>query len=57
MVVNNKLSFINNQIEKNKLSHAFLLETNNIDLCLQDVKEIIKKINCEQQYCEECDNC
>ena len=57
MVVNNKLSFINNQIEKNKLSHAFLLETNNVDLCLQDVKEIIKKINCEQQYCEECSKC
>ena len=57
MVVNNKLSFINNQIEKSKLSHAFLLETNNVDSCLKDVKQIIKKLNCEEHYCDECNKC
>jgi DNA polymerase III gamma/tau subunit len=57
MVVNNKLSFINKQIEKNKLSHAFLFETNNIELCFQDVKKLIKKIDCENDYCEDCTKC
>ena len=45
MVVAEKLSIIINQYEKNKLSHAFLLETNNITKCLDDVKSIIKIIN------------
>ena len=45
MVVAEKLSIIINQYEKNKLSHAFLLETNNITKCLEDVKTIIKIIN------------
>lgn len=57
MAVNCSLSFINNQIEKNKLSHAFLLETNNMDECYNDVKKLIQKINCNNQYNEECSKC
>ena len=45
MVVAEKLSLILKQYEKNKLSHAFLLETNNINKCLEDIKSIIKVIN------------
>ena len=45
MKVAEKLKFIIKQYEKNMLSHAFLIETNNIDKCLIDVKEIIKIIN------------
>lgn len=45
MVVAEKLSLIINQYEKNKLSHAFLIETNNIPKCLEDIKSIIKIIN------------
>ena len=45
MVVAEKLSLIIKQYEKNKLSHAFLLETNNIPKCLEDIKSIIKVIN------------
>ena len=45
MKVADKLNLIINQYEKNKLSHAFLIETDNIDRCLVDVKEIIKLIN------------
>ena len=45
MVVAEKLAFILKQNEKNKLSHAFLVETNNIDKCLDDIKTIIKIIN------------
>ena len=47
MVVAEKLNFILKQNEKNKLSHAFLLETNNIESCLNDVKKIIKIINAD----------
>ena len=45
MVVAEKLSIILQQNEKNKLSHAFLVETNNIPKCLDDIKTIIKIIN------------
>lgn len=45
MEVAAKLKFIIKQYEKNMLSHAFLIETNNIDKCLEDVKEIVKVIN------------
>ena len=45
MEVAEKLKIILQQNEKNKLSHAFLIETNNIDRCLVDVKEIVKVIN------------
>lgn len=45
MEVAENLKFILKQNEKNKLSHAFLIETNNIDKCLIDVKEIVKIIN------------
>ena len=45
MVVAEKLSLILQQNEKNKLSHAFLVETNNIPKCLDDIKTIIKIIN------------
>ena len=45
MKVAEKLKFIIKQYEKNMLSHAFLIETNNIDKCLDDVKEIVKVIN------------
>ena len=45
MVVAEKLSLILQQNEKNKLSHAFLIETNNINKCLEDIKTIIKVIN------------
>ena len=45
MKVARKLEFIIKQYEKNMLSHAFLIETNNIDRCLKDVKEIVKIIN------------
>ena len=45
MIAVDKLNFILKQNEKNKLSHAFLIETNNLSLCLNDIKEIIKIIN------------
>ena len=56
MLVSKKLDFIIKQNENNKLSHAFLIETNNIESCLCDIKEIIKIINCPHEYNEDCNN-
>jgi DNA polymerase III subunit delta' len=58
MNCSNKFSVIDKQIEKHRLSHAFLLETNNIDLCYNDLKLIIKKINCtSESYTDNCSKC
>lgn len=54
MVVAEKLNFIIMQNEKKRLSHAFLIETNNINACLNDIKRIIKIINCPFGYRENC---
>ena len=51
---------IQNLIDKyeiGRLSHAFLVETNNIDLCLKDIKLFIKYINCSEKYNENCTKC
>ena len=45
MDVADKLNVIIKQYEKNMLSHAFLIETNNVERCLEDIKEIVKVIN------------
>ncbi len=37
-----------------KLSHAFLLETNDEKKCLSDLYKFIKTISCPQDYCEDC---
>ena len=54
MEVSKKLEFILKQNEKNKLSHAFLIETNDITRCLEEVKFIIKNINCQNKFSLDC---
>lgn len=52
-----KESWVENILIKyreNRLAHAFLFETNNIDALLKDLKEIIKKINCPIVFSENC---
>ncbi len=54
------LRMIQNLIDKyeiGRLSHAFLVETNNIDLCLDDIKLFVKYINCPHNYNENCNEC
>ncbi len=46
-----------NSFHEKKNSHAFLLSTNNLDNCLNDVIEIIKKINCDNNGHDNCNIC
>lgn len=42
---------------EHKLAHAYLIETNNISKCYEDVKKIVKGINCKENYSENCKTC
>lgn len=53
----NYLNQIIKSYHENRLSHAFLIETNNQVKCFEDLKKIIKEINCEKTYKENCSHC
>lgn len=42
---------------ENKLAHAYLFETNNVDKCYQDIKSLIKKMICQNSYEDSCVKC
>ena len=42
---------------ENKLSHAYLLETNNLGKCFEDLKKVIKNIVCQNEFSEKCSKC
>lgn len=42
---------------ENKLAHAYLIETNNVEKALNDLLEVIKFLNCESVYQEACTKC
>lgn len=43
--------------QENRLSHAFLLETNNQEECFEDLKHLLCQINCEHDFQKDCDAC
>ena len=45
------------EYDNNHLAHAFLIETNNIDKCLLELKQFMKYINCRDKYSDNCDKC
>ncbi|MEG0794239.1 MAG: hypothetical protein RSG95_00395 [Bacilli bacterium] len=45
------------RFRENKLSHAYLIETNNIDNCFVDLTILIKKIDCPENYSANCVKC
>ena len=49
-------SIINSFHEKNN-SHAFLLETNNLDACYKDILNMIKRLNCKNETIDDCNIC
>src|SRR5574344_106720 len=57
MDLQNNLNHIMKSYNENRMSHAFLIETNNVDMCYRKLKNIIKMINCENSYVENCEKC
>lgn len=55
--LDSNLEQIFNSYHENHLSHAFLIETNNQERCFKDLKLQLCKINCNETYQENCDNC
>ena len=49
-----KFNELKKKYEDNKLSHAFLIETNNYELCLSDIKQLLKIVNCPGKYKSDC---
>ena len=56
-MLHNNLDQIIHSYHENRLSHAFLIETNDQEQCLKEIKKIIKHINCEHDYKEKCSDC
>jgi len=54
---NQQLECILTSYREERLSHAFLIETNNQEQCLKDLKKILCEINCEQEYVQDCFKC
>lgn len=57
MFVNPTLEEIVNKYREKKLSHAYLIETNNVEKALQDLKTLIKVLNCPEIYTSNCSKC
>lgn len=55
MNTNEIKNLIINSFHENKNSHAFLLSTNNLSRCIDDVIDIVKKINCLKNGVDSCD--
>ena len=54
---NDVYDILKKQYHDHKLSHAFLLETNNQDECLTKILKFLKLLNCENSYQENCTSC
>ena len=57
IAVHNNLKALVDYYHENKLSHTYLLETNDIEKCYAELKIIIKNINCPHEYQDNCANC
>ncbi len=52
-----KLQNLINLYHEEKMAHVYLIETNNMDKLYEDLINVIKNINCEKEYQENCHNC
>ena len=53
----NVLDKLVNLYHENTISHVYLVETNNVLLCLNDLKKVIKQIFCVNNYEDNCTKC
>lgn len=57
MIKNAKLESLVKKFNENKLSHVFLMETNDKNALLLDILEICKIMNCPNEYNSSCEKC
>ena len=57
MFSNSSLLEIYKKYREGRLAHAYLIETNNIPKLMNDLKELIKALNCPEEYQETCHKC
>lgn len=57
MFQNKFLNEIVTKYRENKLAHAYLIETNNIEKATSDILELIKVLNCPSEYKDNCLEC
>lgn len=54
---NEIITSIINSFHEKRNSHAFLLETNNLDQCYRDVLNMVKQLNCKNNTIDDCNVC
>ena len=57
MVQHEAIQNLVKKYNENQLSHVFLIETNDKVAALEDIKEFVKVINCNESYMEDCMKC
>jgi len=57
LIKNEKLKELVEKFNENKLSHVFLMETNDKNAILSDVLEFCKIVNCPETYTSSCEKC
>ncbi len=58
MIRNENIENLVKKYNENKLSHVFLIETNDKVQALKDIKELVKIINCQEpEFQEDCSKC
>lgn len=57
MAVITKLQKLVDLYHEEKMSHVYLLETNNLDKAYTDLLQVIKQINCEKEFVNDCHKC
>lgn len=57
LIKNENIRELEKKFNENKLSHVFLIETNDFQESLLDVLELCKRINCSSKYSENCEKC
>lgn len=57
MIRNENINGLVKKFYENKMSHIFLVETNNKNKALEDLLQVIQVINCEEKYEDQCTKC
>ncbi len=57
MIISSKIQKLVDNYHHNHLAHAFLIETDNKKQAFLDVVELIKNLNCPEEFLEKCTNC